>query len=284
MDRLDGRVAVVTGAASGIGRALCMQLASEGCRVVLADVEATPLAEAEEALQRTGVRTLSVVTDVSDAASVDELARKTLDAFGAVHVLCNNAGVSWRSELINTSLNDWSWVLGVNLWGVINGLHSFLPVLLEQDEAHVITTASITGLVPGAYSAVYASSKAAVIAISEVLYKEMTLAKTNVGVSVACPANVSTNIGTSKRNRPAEFAPGTSTEPRELFARLMVDNEYVRESMNSAMTPDEFAEMMLESIKDRRFWVLPHSQIDPHIIARADDMVADRPPRPGPVG
>ena len=284
MERFDGRVAVVTGAASGIGLALCERLASEGCRVVLADVEPAPLAQAEAELRQTGADAISVVTDVATAESVDELARRAVEAYGAVHLLCNNAGVTWRSPLVDTTLGDWTWVLGVNLWGVIHGLRSFLPVLVEQDEAHVVNTASITALVPGPYSAVYAASKAAVVAISEVLYKEMAMAGTSVGVSVVCPAGVHTNIATSARNRPDALADSEAPDLAALFAQLAQTNPRVLEVMQSVIEPEQLADEVVDAIGSRRFWVLPHAELNPDISARTEDMVEGRAPRPGPQG
>ena len=284
MERLDGRVVVITGAASGIGRALASRFASEGCRLVISDVEAGPLSVAADELRADGALVLDVVTDVSDAVSVDELAAAAVDEFGAVHVLCSNAGVSWRSRIDETSLNDWQWVLDVNVWGYINCLQSFLPILTAQDEAHVLVTSSITGLAPGPFSSVYAASKAAINAISEVLHKELRLAGHPVGVTVACPSGVRTNISTSKRNRPDDLPPISTTEPRELVATLFENFPRVRETVELMVTADEFADEMVDAVLAGRYWVLPHEQIDDDLRVRAEDMIADLPPRPGPGG
>jgi NADP-dependent 3-hydroxy acid dehydrogenase YdfG len=146
MQQLDGRVAVVTGAASGIGRALAAALGARGCRVALADIEAGALDDTRRELEATGIDCSAIVTDVSDAGSVRRLRNAVLERFGAVHVLCNNAGVSRRGPISDVSLDDWAWTLGVNLWGVIHGLDAFLDILVAQDEAHVVNTASVAGL------------------------------------------------------------------------------------------------------------------------------------------
>src|SRR4051794_29088134 len=176
-------------------------------RVVLADVEAGALAAAEKELRDSGAEVLAVRTDVSNGDEVDALAQAAVDAFGAVHVVCNNAGVGGGGLMQTLTTADWEWVLGVNLWGVIHGIRAFLPILLEQEEAHVVNTASMAGLVSGPFMGPYNASKFAVVAISETLFKEMSMQGLKVGVSVLCPGWVNTNIGDSERNRPASLRP-----------------------------------------------------------------------------
>ena len=200
------RVAVVTGAASGIGRALADRFAAEGMKVVLADVEEKALRLAEAEFREKGVDVLGVQTDVSKPDEIEKLAQETLDAFGAVHIVCNNAGVAgaWGQAWANT-LDDWNWIIGVNLWGVIHGVRTFLPIMLEQgDEGHIVNTASLAGLMPG--RGIYGVTKQAVVALSESIYNDLKVADAKIGVSVLCPGWVNTNIIDAGRNRPAELA------------------------------------------------------------------------------
>ncbi len=184
MERLQGRVAVVTGAASGIGRALAETFGREGMKVVLADVEPGALAETARALAATGVEVLPVETDVTKQDEVDRLAARTLDAFGGVHLVCNNAGVFAGGLSWSQPLADYQWVLGVNLWGVIHGVRTFVPIMLERgDEGHVVNTASMAGLTANPYAAAYHVSKHAVLAFSEVLYHELRGTGAKIGVS-----------------------------------------------------------------------------------------------------
>jgi NAD(P)-dependent dehydrogenase (short-subunit alcohol dehydrogenase family) len=198
-----GRVAVITGAASGIGLGLAERLAAEGMRVVMADVEEPALMAAAEKLAASGADVLPVVTDVADAASVERLRDAAVAAYGAVHLLCNNAGVGGpHGPIWECPPGEWDWVLGVNLGGVINGIRSFMPLLLAQDAAHVLNTSSIFGVFAGALGP-YGISKHAVAALTETLYFSLrNLGVTHVGVSVLCPGAVQTNFGTSARNRP----------------------------------------------------------------------------------
>src|SRR5512134_171510 len=203
MEALAAKTAVVTGAASGIGLAIAKRLGAEGMRVVLADVEADALARAARELDGAGVETLAVPTDVASAQQVEALAQRATDAFGAPHLVCNNAGVFAGGHCWEVSLADWKWTLDVNLWGVIHGVRSFVPRLLAHgDEAHVVNTASMAGLMSNPFSGPYTVSKHAVVALSEVLHHELTLTGTKVGVSVLCPEAVATRIGESERNRP----------------------------------------------------------------------------------
>jgi NAD(P)-dependent dehydrogenase (short-subunit alcohol dehydrogenase family) len=249
MKELGGKTAVVTGAASGIGLALARRLGAEGMQVVLADVENAALARAADALETAGVRCLAVRTDVSRAAEVDALAERAVAAFGAVHVVCNNAGVFAGGVAWEIPLDDWSWVLGVNLWGVIHGVRSFLPLLLAHGgEAHVVNTASMAGLVSNPLAGPYTVSKHAVVALSETLYHELTLRGAPVGVSVLCPEGVATRIAESSRNRvgaPGDRSPGAVAVEAALQATVA-----------KGLSPDVMADRVVRAIRERRFYVL----------------------------
>jgi NAD(P)-dependent dehydrogenase (short-subunit alcohol dehydrogenase family) len=198
---LAGKVAVVTGGASGIGKGIAAQLVTEGARVVIADVQRDAM---EAAAAEIGA--VSVLTDVSDPSSVDALAAAVLDRYGAVHVICNNAGIGPLAPVADLTLDDWRWMIGVNLWGVIHGVHTFLPILKRnRDGGHIVNTASMAGLVAGPRLGAYAAAKYGVVGLSEVLAAELAADNSRVGVSVLCPGTVHTNIGTSSRNRPADL-------------------------------------------------------------------------------
>jgi len=266
MDDLVGRTAVVTGAASGIGRALAERFAAEGMRLVLADVEERALAATADDLAASGVEVLPVVTDVADAASVGALADAAYGRFGAVHVLCNNAGVGAGGQIAELSLADWQWVLGVNLWGVIHGLHAFVPRMLAGAEpGHVVNTASLAGHVAGPFMGPYSASKFAVVAISEALYHEMNMSGGAIGVSVLCPGWVDTNIHASERNRPASLGGGGRVEDGRA--------DMLKQVLASGMPPAEVASLVLQAIRDGRFYVLTHPDMTPAVEARMKAIV-----------
>ena len=276
-----GKVAVVTGAGSGIGRALADRFGQEGMKVVLADVEDGALQETAEELRASGVETLAVRTDVAQAADVEALAGQTIDAFGAVHILCNNAGVAVSGPVWKHTIADWEWVLGVNLWGVIHGVRVFTPILLAQGvEAHIVNTASMSGLTCMPDMAVYGVSKHGVVALSESLHHELAALGSPVKVSVLCPGFVSTRIRDSARNRPARLADTASpqaarAEADALTARLLA----------SGLQPEEVADIVLEAIRAERLYVFPAPELKERIRARMDDILADRNPHPsGPQG
>lgn len=203
MQELKGKTAVVTGAASGIGKALAAKSYAEGMNVVLADVEEDALATARDELGRGARNVISVVADVSHARAVDELASKALDAFGSVDLLFNNAGVGAGSTAWESTLEDWTWVIGVNLWSVIHGIRTFVPIMLKQNRpAHMVNTASIAGLIKGHHSASYATTKHAVVALTEQLAVEFERIKAPIGASARCPSWVNSRINESGRNRP----------------------------------------------------------------------------------
>ncbi len=255
MQEFRDRVAVVTGGASGIGLGLASAFAAEGMKLVLADIEAPALDAAVAKLTAAGAEVIGVRTDVSDAAQVQSLADTAVERFGAVHVLCNNAGVGGGGLSWEAPLDTWEWVLGVNLWGVINGVRSFVPILMQQPEAHVVNTASIAGLVAGPFMGPYNASKHAVVALSETLYHETALMAPHVKVSVLCPGWVRTRIAESARNRPGATAtePDAATEGFALALQPLIDN---------GMPPDQLAATVLEAIRAERFWILPHDDTE----------------------
>ena len=199
---LGGKVAVVTGGASGIGKGIATQLVAEGARVIIADIQRDAMAATAAEIGAA----LAVHVDVSDPASVDALARQAIETFGAVHVVCNNAGIGPLAPVADLTLDDWRWMIGVNLWGVIHGVHTFLPILKQnRDGGHIVNTASMAGLVAGPRLGAYAAAKYGVVGLTEVLAAELAADNSRVGVSVLCPGTVHTNIGHSSRNRPADL-------------------------------------------------------------------------------
>jgi NAD(P)-dependent dehydrogenase (short-subunit alcohol dehydrogenase family) len=277
MKDLAGKVAVVTGAASGIGRALAERFAAEKMRVVLADVEERALAEAEETLRATGAAVVAVPTDVSKASDVEALARRALDAFGGAHVLCNNAGVVAAGVLWELPLADWEWILGVNLWGVIHGLRTFVPLMLRQDTAcHIVNTASMAGLVSGPLNSIYNVTKHGVVTLSETLHHELRMWNAKINVSVLCPGWVNTRIIDAERNRPAALQRPPAAREQSPTEQLM--EQAARQFLASGLPPAQVAELVLEAIRNERFYVLTHPEWKGLIRARMNDILEERPP------
>jgi NAD(P)-dependent dehydrogenase (short-subunit alcohol dehydrogenase family) len=264
MDDFQGKVAVVTGAASGIGRAMADRWASLGMRLALADIEAEPLATAADELRSAGAEVISVVTDVSDGDQVDAFAAAALDEYGSVHLLCNNAGVGGGGPMWSLTTADWAWVLGVNLWGVIHGIRAFVPHFVEQGEGHVINTASVAGLSSPPMMGPYNASKHAVVAISETLRSELDmLADGDFGVTAVCPGWVRTRIAESERNRPEALRnPGDTPAvdaPGALGAVL-----------DQGMEPDALAVLVEAAVREKRFYVLTGDEWGSLVRSRID--------------
>ncbi|MFB8274048.1 SDR family NAD(P)-dependent oxidoreductase [Nocardia colli] len=258
MDDLTGKVAVVTGAASGIGRGMAEAFLDAGMRVVLSDVEVEALQSTAAELQSNGADVHAVVADVSAPDDVTNLAEATLEKYGAVHVLCNNAGVfsggrpSWDS-----TLDDWEWILGVNLMGVVHGHSIFLPIMIEQDEAaHIVNTASLAALIGG--TSLYGATKAAVVALSETIHHELVDGGFKPRISVLCPGLVATNIFDSDRNRPTRYA---ETGPRPAGW----DVEAARTAFALGTSARTIGEQVVQAIHEERFYVLTHPEWNGHI-------------------
>jgi len=269
---LAGKVAVVTGAASGIGRALSDAFAAEGMHVVMADIEDDALEVAAKEVGAGGTNVLAVRTDVSNGADVDALAARAVDEFGAFHVVCNNAGVGSGGTMWELTEADWAWVLGVNLWGVIHGIRAFVPRLVEQNEGHVVNTGSIAGLTSAPMMGPYNASKHAVVTISETLQRELALNGSTVRVSVLCPGFVQTRIAESDRNRPEHLR--NPVEP-EMSG---VGRELMKQIVASGLPPGDVARQVVDAVKTDRFYVLPHPEMKSAVRTRMDDILEDRSP------
>jgi NAD(P)-dependent dehydrogenase (short-subunit alcohol dehydrogenase family) len=279
MQQLRGRVAVVTGAASGIGRALAGRFARDGMKLVLADIEAAPLAAAGDELRAAGADVMAEPVDVADAARVEALAEAAYRRFGAVHLLCNNAGVAaaaLRTPAWETRLEDWHWTIGVNLMGVVHGIRAFVPRMLAGgDEGHVVNTASVAGLLTG--SGPYFASKHGVVSISEGLYKDLKAAGAKVSASVLCPGVIRTAILEAERNRPPEQ--GARTDWGALSESARAWAERFRAELDAGWEPSTVADAVAEAVQADRFYIVP-AQPAYHALLRLrlDDLAALRNP------
>jgi NAD(P)-dependent dehydrogenase (short-subunit alcohol dehydrogenase family) len=271
---LRGKVAAVTGAASGLGRSMALAFAAEGMDLALADVDEVNLSSVQEEVLAKGVRTITLKVDVSNAQQVEIFRDQTLTRLGGVHVVCNNAGVSPLGAVWENSAADWQWILGVNLWGVVHGVRAFAPHLIAQDEGHIVNTASVSGLISPPGSGAYNVTKHAVVALSESLHHDLRERNSKVGVSVLCPAYVPTGIVDSERNRPKEL--GASTKSEQTLAREAMLRKAVKSGKVSA---DKVAQAVVAAIKEERFYILTHPKIKGAIQARMEDILNGRTPR-----
>ena len=261
-----GRVAVVTGGGSGIGRALAEALADAGSAVVVADIDRDAGEAVAAGIRSGGGRADAVVVDVADAGSVEGLADAAVAGHGRVDVLCNNAGVSTFNLIADQTLEDWRWVLSVNLWGVIHGVHAFLPVFRRQGTpAHIVNTASIAGLLSGvAFIGPYSATKVAVVSISETLVKEFAIAQLPIGVSVLCPSSVDTRVMESERSRPPALGVEHRTELAEAV-RLGIRDSFTGPT---GLTPAHVAQRVMDAIREDRFWIVTHPGERPQVEER----------------
>jgi len=278
MKEFKGRVAVVTGSASGIGRAVADRLAREGMRMVLADLDEAALDKARAEIEADGAEVLAVRTDVSKPEQVENLAKQALDRFGAVHVLVNNAGVVVTGAAWENTPEDWQWVLGVNLYGAINGMRTFVPIMLEQDtECHVVSTSSMAGLASNAGIAVYNVSKHGVVTLSETLYHDLNALGSKISVSVLCPGYIRTNLMDCGRLRPGDLAKDPPKQAATVLA--VAANEGLAEGIEQGLEPSSVAERVFKAIRDKEFYIL-HAQdeILQLTFTRCQDILAQRNP------
>jgi NAD(P)-dependent dehydrogenase (short-subunit alcohol dehydrogenase family) len=275
MKAFAGKVAVITGAGSGFGREFARTGAALGMKLALADVQADALAATVAELQGQGAQVFGETVDVSRAADMERLAAHTLDTFGGAHLLFNNAGVAVGGLAWESSVRDWEWVLGVNVWGVIHGMRVFTPIMLAQGgEAHIVNTASVAGLVNPQMMAVYNVSKHAVVSLSETLHHDLKLVGSSVGVSVLCPAFVPTGINASDRNRPADLANNAPPTASQAALKAQLDKAVT----SGKITAPQVAEMTFDAIREDRFYVITHEKMMPSIELRLQDVVQRRNP------
>jgi len=276
------KVAVVTGGASGIGRAMAERFAAEEMKVVLADIEEGALAKAEREMKESGATVLAVRTDVSKGAEVEELADKAFEAFGGVHVLCNNAGVapvtgaSW--ELTEA---DWQWVLGVNIWGVLHGIRAFVSRMIEQDsEGHIVNTASVAGLLSLPWGSPYCVAKHGVVTLSESMHGELAHLGSKLKVSVLCPAWVKTELMDSDRNRPADLQ--NKVEATAARPQALVTEATVRALVSGGTEASGIADLVVGAIREERFYVLPHQEWKEQVRTRMEGILNESNPSTEP--
>jgi NAD(P)-dependent dehydrogenase (short-subunit alcohol dehydrogenase family) len=276
MKVLNGKTVVVTGAASGIGLALAARFGDEGMNVVLADIEDAALGRAVAQLADAGVNVMGVVTDVSRPESVDALARKGIERFGSVQIVCNNAGVGGHHYPIwEVPLSYWEWIVSVNLRGVIHGIRSFVPLLLEQREGHIVNTASVAGLIAIPYIGPYVATKHAVMGISTTLFHELAAIGSPVKVSVLCPGAVDTRFADADRNWPSQLgAPPTSSDD----PRAQSVHEVVRAGVRVGLPPARVAQLVIDAIYAERFLVLTESEFAARAVHAFTEAVEGRPP------
>ncbi|MFS0556790.1 SDR family NAD(P)-dependent oxidoreductase [Brevibacillus sp. 179-C9.3 HS] len=272
MNHFTNKVAVITGAASGIGRALATRCAEEQMKVVLADVEVAALQKAEQELTAAGANILTVITDVGKESDIQTLAQKTMDTFGAVHLLFNNAGVGAGTTIWQSTLADWQWVMNVNLWGAIHASRIFVPLMLQQGtECHIVNTASRAGLESGPGNSIYRASKHALVSLTESLYHELKTIQSKIGVSVLCPGFVRTQICDAHRNRPAEYSkPGDIADPSPISTAI---DQFIRSGVEQGISPQEVADLTFLAIRSNRFYIMPDPSYKETVRQRMEDIL-----------
>jgi NAD(P)-dependent dehydrogenase (short-subunit alcohol dehydrogenase family) len=273
VQQLADRVAVITGAASGIGRALAERLAAEGMRLVLADIEADPLDEVRAGIARGGADVVARVTDVAIADEIDALRDLTIDSFGAAHLVVNNAGVSANGPVWQFTEDVWRWVLDVDLWSVIHAVRAFVPLLVEQNEGHVVNVASMQGLSATRGGGPYAVAKHGVVALSEVLFHDLRAAEADVGVTVVCPGAVQTRIYESERNRPAEMPAGDLRPSGNTGADI-------KAFLATGLAPDAVADQIVDAVRTGRFYVVTSPERVGDVVRRAEAIASGGDPPP----
>ena len=274
MDNLVGKVAVVTGAGSGIGKAMAERFVAEGMKVVLADIDELRLRSVESQLSEAGGDVWPIACDTALEESVQSLAQRTLDRYGAAHVLCNNAGVVGTGDPWTGPMSVWEWVVGINLYGVIHGIRAFLPIMQEQGEGHIVNTASIAGLLAMAGAAPYNVTKTGVVALSEGLFVELKGTGSPVGVSVLCPGFVRTELMKQMTwaDRLGE-RPAATSNPVGQFM-----NQILRDGVENGISPADVAAQVVSAIREGRFWILTHPEFGPLAVERMQRAAAQENP------
>ena len=277
MREFKDKIAVVTGGASGIGLGMATKFAEQGMKLVLADVEVPALEKVAAAFESDGTEVLAVPTDVSSEEAMDALAARTFERFGAVHVVCNNAGVGGGGTMWELTSKDWEWVMGPNLWGVIHGVRVFGKHLVEQDDGHFVNTASMAGMISVGGMGPYNVTKHAVVTLSETLFAELQGVGSKVGVSVLCPGFVNTRIFESDRNRPEDLQ--NESEP-EVTEEMVAQREMAAEFMKQAMPTSQVAEMVFDAIREQKLYILTHAGSETSIRKRMEAIVEGHNPEP----
>jgi NAD(P)-dependent dehydrogenase (short-subunit alcohol dehydrogenase family) len=269
MNELKGKVAAVTGAASGLGRAMALAFADEGMHLALADVDAQGLDKTRDEVASRNVKCFSVRVDVSKAAEVEAFAERTASELKGIHLVCNNAGVALSGAVWENSEAEWQWILGVNLWGVVHGVRAFAPRLIAQNQGHIVNTASVAGLISPSGMGAYCVSKHAVVTLSESLHQDLRERGSAVGVSVLCPAYVPTRIAETQPPQPV-------VKSKERLAKEAMLKKAVSSGKLSA---DDVAHAVVSAVKQNRFYILTHPAIKGAIRARMEDVLEERSPR-----
>ncbi len=274
MDQFEGKVAVVTGAASGIGQALAQAFAAEGMKLVLADIESGPLEETAGQLREGGADVFAVTADVASASDVERLGTAAMDVFGGVHVACNNAGVSGGGLSWEIPLETWKWIIDVDLWGVIHGVRTFTPLIIASGGGHIVNTASMAGLTSHGGMGPYNVAKHGVVTLSETMFMELQMTHPEVGVSVLCPGWVRTQINRSERNRSAEHTVPVGESDEGLAALRGLIDTWIAEGLQ----PAHVASLVVEAIRSNRFYVLTHPEWQGMVRDRVDRMLSGENP------
>lgn len=278
MEQLAGKVAVITGAGSGIGRALAHAFAGEGMKLMLADIDAAGLEAVAKEVGEGAPAVRTRVTDVGQGHEIEALANDTLHELGAVHLVCNNAGIGGGGPVAGFDVDEWRRVLDVDLWSVLHGLRVFLPILVEQGEGHVVNTASVAGLIAPAFMGPYDVSKAGVVAISEAAFHELAMFAPGVGISVLCPGWVRTNI-VEAQIQAAEARAGEADDPQQA-AMVGLFGDVIRDYVRSGMDPAEVAAQVVDAVKARRFYILTHPESVETVRRRMEAIVGGGDPPP----
>lgn len=280
MKDLKNKVAVITGAAEGIGKAIAVAAATQGMKLVLADISASKLDATVQEFKTNGTEVIGVVTDVASEAAIEHLAHQAFNEFGNVHLLVNNAGVAFTKAAWETTAQDWEWIMGVNLYGVTHALRAFIPRMLANgEEGHIVNTASMAGMISAPALAAYNVSKFGVVTLSEGLYHDLTLRQSKLGVSVLCPSWVNTRIIESERNRDASQR--TNVDKLERISAKASAN--IMKAVQNGLTPEEVAKQVIDAVQANQFYILTHPDSHAAVNVRAQDILLNRQPSLMPI-